>query len=67
MIYVSHADTPWYAFHLSYFMFVPSQLSFEDAKKYCRKKRGHLASTSNEEEYSFLHQTFIKNNPDGKC
>ena len=34
--------------------------------KSCQKARGHLASTSSEEELTFLHKTFVENNPDGK-
>ena len=59
--------SPWHAFNQSYFKFVPVAVSFNEAMKLCRAEKGaDLASFSSEEEQSYIHKTFLLNNPQGE-
>ena len=60
VIYSSTLDYPWVAFNQSYFQLVSDALTFENARKVCQEKKGDLASTSSEEEQTFLYETFMK-------
>ncbi len=59
-------DPTWHAFNQSYFKFVTSELSWEEARKVCLEMKGDLASTSSEEEQTFLFKTFLEENSIGK-
>jgi hypothetical protein len=59
-------DSTWFAFNQSYFQLVTTQITQEEARKVCLEKKGDLASTSSQEEQTFLFKTFVEANSAGE-
>ncbi|CAB4020963.1 Hypothetical predicted protein [Paramuricea clavata] len=55
-------DSTWFAFNQSYFQFVATRITQAEARKVCLEKKGDLASTSSQEEQTFLFKTFVETN-----
>ena len=59
--------SPWFSFNQSYFQYVRIGFSHFDARTYCKEQNGGLVSISSEDEQTFLHETFIRSDSEGRC
>ena len=55
-------DSTWFAFNQSYFKLVTTKVTQDEARKVCLEEKGDLASTSSEEEQTFLFKKFLDGN-----
>ena len=58
--------SPWFAFNQSYFQYVRTGYFHSEARASCKERKGALATISSEEEQTFLYETFIQPDPEGK-